>query len=166
MQESSGTQCVGPEVPYTAPELRQHRFHVGKQVAKEPRKARDLGDVNREQWLAYTPSGPSYKDSPKKEMSFRGPTNKRLRVTTKSRVHFLCHACKGQDSRFLSWTRPRRILYTARANLETGHPDCEDWQRQRSTRNRPRLASDSCTGSCGEAGSPHTIMLPRLMVST
>ena len=38
------------------------------------------------------------------------------------------------------------------------------WQRQRSTRNRRRLASNSCTGSCGKAGSPHTIMLRSSMV--
>ena len=30
------------------------------------------------------------------------------------------------------------------------------WQRQRGTRNRLHLASNLCTGSCGEAGSPHT----------
>ena len=28
-----------------------------------------------------------------------------------------------------------------------------DWQRQRGTSNRRRLTSDSCTGSCGEAGA-------------
>ena len=33
------------------------------------------------------------------------------------------------------------------------------WQRQRGTRNRRHFASNSCTGSCGKAGSPHTIML-------
>ena len=33
------------------------------------------------------------------------------------------------------------------------------WQRQRGTRKRRHLASILCTGSCGKAGSPHTIML-------
>ena len=38
------------------------------------------------------------------------------------------------------------------------------WQRQRGTRNGRRLASNSCAGSCGKAGSPHTIMLRSSMV--
>ena len=59
-------------------ERRQHRSHVGKQIAKEPHKAQDLGKGNQEQWLAYTPSGPSYKDT-QKEMSLQGPINNRLR---------------------------------------------------------------------------------------
>ena len=40
-----------------------------------------------------------------------------------------------------------------------------DWQLQGGTRSRRHLASDSCTRSCGEAGSPHTIKLPSSMGS-
>ena len=150
-------------------ELRQHRSHVGKQIVKEPNKAETWAKVTKNNGWLNISSGSSYKVTPKGKSHFKDLPKIDYGVTPNPRC--TSWPCIQRTRLSLSFIgNVRRILDTVRAILEIGNIRNReqpriDWQCQRARVIDARLASDSRTGSCGEAGSPHTIMLPSWMVT-